>query len=194
VSIATEHEALEEYLAGPEPTAVTPDLDEEQVDRELGRLAGLRRQADDAREVAEARTASINAWLEDRLETLAARATTIEQRLELYHRARLEKDPKALTVSLPSGTLVSKAQEPEWLVTDEKALIEWADEHAPDVVRRKPAPDAEVDRNNMKRELVKRQGRKIVARGIDPNTGEKAPGLEVVARDRSFRADTSDVE
>lgn len=164
-----------------EPVAL-PDLDA--VNRELRRVAKIRRERDTFKELVEAEIARIRAVLEHRTETLNAQESWHLDRLRRYHEAALRLDPKAKTIGLPNGSLKARAGQARFVYDDEEACVSWLADNAPDMVRVK----REVDKVRMKARLAVLDGHAVSA------DGEIVPGVSVLPGETSFTVDTGEVE
>jgi hypothetical protein len=185
MSVAESWQALEDDLCGPEPDYEAPPVeipDLAEANRELARLARVRRQRATDREIAEAQIAQVEKWLEARDAHHQARAEYHLERLRHFHEAALTLDPTAKTLSLPNGTLRARALQPEWDF-DEDKFLPWAFENMTDAVRLR-AP--EVDKAAAKAQLTRRDEKgRAVAYGITDD-GETPPGVTVTERGLSF--------
>lgn len=136
------YDDLDAFLVGDEDELREPLLgDVEHVERLLRGLAWRHRKIAQARSLVESETARLAEWLaeqEKRYDT-----SFHLQVLEGYHRARLADDPKARTISLPSGTLTARAGQPSWQV-DAEVFVPWALKALPDAVRTKHEPDKQA--------------------------------------------------
>lgn len=109
---------LDEFLAGPDPdfdADPEPPQDADEADRRLRRLAKVRAEIAQVEEDAAREFDRINEWAERRYQVLHGRARWLQAGLEMWHRAVLADDPSRKTISLPCGTLKSRAQQPEWV-------------------------------------------------------------------------------
>lgn len=98
-------------------------------------LAHLRQQADEWR-------APIDAWLERQSRPLLALRAFMGAHLERYALERREANPKAKTLTLPSGRVLTSYVPPKVVVTDQDQLVEWAVANRVDQavrVKREPA-------------------------------------------------------
>lgn len=165
-----------------EPTEV-PDAFE--ANRALGWLARERRERAALRDVAAAQIEQVEHWLEA-AEAKHVRAIEYHlARLANYHAAVLRENPKSKTIDLPNGVLRARAQQPEW-VFDDETFIAWALLHAPEAVRQPDPPAPEVDKNEAKALLTRKdeKGRTLKV-GITED-GETPPGVTVTPRDPKF--------
>jgi hypothetical protein len=194
MSITESWQSLEESLLGDEDFDIAaepvqvPDADE--ANRTLLRVARVRRARANDEEVAAAQIAQVRTWLAARRALHESAESYHLERLHRYHAAVLARDPKAKTISLPAGMLVSRSQAPVWTFEAE-LFIAWANEHAPEIIRYKPAPAPEVDVTAAKALLTRRDTRgHVLAWGVTED-GETPPGVSVEHRERRFEVEAS---
>jgi phage host-nuclease inhibitor protein Gam len=165
-----------------QPPSELPDLDA--VNRELRRVAKIRRDRVTYEELAEAEMVRLRAALDARREHFARMEQWHLDRLRRYHEAALSIDPKAKTVQLPNGTLKARAGQPRW-ESETDTFVEWARAHgAADLLRVTYAPDKVAVKNR----LAVSDDHAVTA------DGEIGPGVTVSPADTSFTVDTSEVE
>lgn len=183
--------SLAEALDGADDEEIVAPESREHVDRLLGRLARVRTARDRDVADAEVRRAQIDAWLEARLAVHDNATQHIEAVLTAWHEYLLGLDPKAKTVSLPNGTLKSRARSASIKVTDEATFIEWAKANAVELVRTRvtEAPDRTVVAATFEIAVV--DGEPIV---VNPTTGERPPGCTVDPGGRSFSIEVTQPE
>ena len=185
---------LDEFLMGDEPDWDSPPeapRDADRADEQLRRLVKVRAEMAQIGHHAQAQIERIREWHARRVEVLANRERWLAEGLEMWHRAVLAEDPTRKTISLPCGTLKSRAQQPEW-VFDDEAFIAWASEHAPSLVR-VPEPKPAVDKAAAKKALLTVE----VGEGVHSiltEEGEVVPGVMVEVRGRSFSVVTEEVD
>jgi hypothetical protein len=180
-------ESLAALLEGAEPPwDETPEAppDADRADSMLRRLARLQLEQHRIDEQRRRLIATANEWADHELNTREAQVAWLKASLGGYLRGIYERTG-TMSLRLPAGQLTSRKAREEWVIVDEPALLAWAAEHLPKVIRQ-PAP--ELDRNALKAELTQRdeQGRPI-AFGITAD-GEVAPGLRVDLGERHFDA------
>lgn len=187
---------LNEFMMGDEPDLAAvpePPRDAEDANRKLRRIAALHARIAEHDALHQAETRRLDEWL-DRVETpLRRQIRWLAEGLEMWHRAVLADDPARKTISLPCGTLKSRAQQPAWEFDDE-VFIPWAQKWAPDLVR-VPEPRPVVDRTQAKKALN-------VPDDLQPGEsthaydaqGDIPPGVTVTARPPSFTVVTEVVE
>lgn len=183
--LADTHEDLARWLAEPdEHPEDLPDptvLDEDRVNRMIRGVAWRRRRLQDALQVAEAERARIDAWLEDQQRRWATAG--LEAVLADYHRARLaDGGPK--TISLPAGSLKSRALPARWDINPE-VFLPWAAEHASGLIRTRH----DVDKQAAKKALVAVDGA-----AVDPASGEQVPGVTITDGGTGFTVVVDDGE
>ena len=168
-----------------------PPLDVNVATARLARLGRLEQTLAETVRAAQVRKDQIDAFVDREFERIGRETSWLRESLRRYHEAVLRLDATRKTLHLPTGDLISRMGQAEWMIVDEAALIDWLDAHAPAAVRRPPpvAPPASVDRNAMKAALVRRDGNTVVAYGLDPETGERPPGLIVNDPERRFTAE-----
>jgi len=181
LSAAAIGSADEGYI--PNGTPVEP-LDHDQANRLLFSLRQTEAEADQFRDVAEKMIADIRAEADRHIETLLDKADWCRGSLELFHRKELAQNPKAKTIQLPCGTLVSSAQQPEWDIDDD-TYMKWALERNPetDTVKFPPPPDPKVMRTEVKKEF--KDAAVSDGKVVLPD-GEVVPGITVTERGRKF--------
>jgi Bacteriophage Mu Gam like protein len=160
MSLAEQYDDLDQHLIGDEAELTEPHLgDEAHVERLLRGLAWRNRKIAQARELVESERQRLAEWLEEqehRYDT-SFHLTVLEG----YHRARLADDPKAKTISLPSGTLTARTGQPKWDI-DAETFIPWALANRGDhLLRVKHEPD----RAEMKRTLTIEGGNAVTDNG-----------------------------
>jgi hypothetical protein len=192
-AISDLYEDLDGLLSGPEPdydAEPEPPADADRADQMLRQLARLQRERDDALELAAAERARIDLWLSATTERITKRQAWYRQSLEQYHRAVLAHDPQRTTIRLPFGSLVARAQQPEWAYEDEAAFIAWATESYPTLLRQPDPPAPAPDKVAVKKALEV-PGRHAPGAQVQPVTldGELVPGVVVTIRDRRFNAE-----
>lgn len=104
--------------------------------RKLARIRKL--QAENAEVAAEERR-RIDEWVTRENDKLERHAQFFEGHLTDFHRRELEADPKAKTISLPTGKLESKARQPKVIIDDVDEFIAWASKERAEFVRMTPA-------------------------------------------------------
>lgn len=186
---------LDEFMMGDEPdydAEIEAPRDADEVDRRLRRLAKVRAEIAQVEEHAARQIDQVNAWAEARYDVLHGRARWLAEGLEMWHRAVLADDPSRKTISLPCGTLKSRAQQPVWEFDDVDAFLAWAREHRPELVRVKEEPN----RAEAKRVLLVPDDLLpgVVASPYDDPSDEMVPGVTVTARPPSFTVTTEEVE
>jgi phage host-nuclease inhibitor protein Gam len=181
----TIEDEIEEVLSGPEldtsdPPAQPSATEDRQAMFMMRRLARLRAERQRVEQLYTDVLDELELRRRSQLDPIEATIDWLEQALALWHHARLQENPKALTVHLPTGTLVSSKAQPRWTYDDAAAFLEWATTHAADLVRR-PEPKDEIDKNAVKKWLsddkvyeIRDDGRVVIKEG-----GEFVPGVRV---------------
>lgn len=76
----------------------------------------------------------IRQWFDHRARPLQAKQAFFTAHLQAYALARRDADPKAKTLTLPSGAVKTTEQQPKAAVEDEAAVVAWVSCWYPDVV------------------------------------------------------------
>jgi hypothetical protein len=171
---------LDEWLIGDEDDLTDPNPgDLEHVERLLRGIAYREREIARARDFAQAVRDRVAEWLEQE----EKRLSTDHHRLVLegYHRARLAEDPRAKTITLPSGTLTARAGQARWSI-DADYFVPWAQAHAPELVRTKVEPAL----SEAKRALTVDNGNAVT------QDGEVVPGVLVEPGETKFTVKAGD--
>lgn len=185
---------LQDWLAGPDPDWLdTPEpppaaADSTEADRWLRHLGRLDAEAADIERQFADEIERMRAWREDRLSGVDRRRERLRASLAAYHAAVLELDPKAKTITLPSGTLKARAQQDEWTV-DADQFIPWAADNAPDLLR-VPEPQPAPDKTALKQavDVVRLSDGTLVPVTAE---GEPVPGVVVIERGPKFTVEAS---
>lgn len=83
--------------------------------------------------------ARIHQWFTQRAKPLEAKVAFMSAHLERYALYRRDADPKAKTLTLPSGKVSTTAQRPKVVVdTTSPDAMDWAEKHAPDAIESTP--------------------------------------------------------
>jgi len=152
----------------------------EQAEWCLRQISRLMREQDEIESTAQAEIEKITTWENDQTESIQKSISFFENLLIDYHRQVLQKDPKAKTIKLPSGRLEARKAQPEYL-RDKETMLPWVEQNRPEYIVVKK----DIDWSGLKKILKYRNGT-----GIDPDTGEVVPGLNVVDRGINFRVKT----
>lgn len=102
---------------------------------------------------------------------LLARVHDLEMQVHYVAIGLLERDPKVKSWKLPHATIQTTRRQPEILVEDEKALIAWAKDAAPELLYEVP----KVDKRAVKTRLTILPDERTV---VTP-AGETVPGVVV---------------
>lgn len=154
--------------------------DKEQAEWCLRQISRLMREQDEIESIAQAQIEKITTWKNDQTESIQKSISFFENLLIDYHRQVLQKDPKAKTIKLPSGRLEARKAQPEYL-RDKETMLPWVEQNRPEYIVVKK----DIDWSGLKKVLKFQNGT-----GIDPDTGEVVPGLNVVDRGINFRVKT----
>ena len=163
-----------------EPTEL-PDLDS--VNRELRRVAKIRRDRQTYEELADAEMSRLRAALTARREHFERMEQWHLDRLRRYHQAALAiGGPKTLT--LPNGALKARAGQPKWEI-DSETFVQWARSNgAAELLRVSYSPDKVAVKNRLA----------VADDHAVTGGGEIVPGVTVLPAVDSFTVDTSEVE
>jgi hypothetical protein len=135
----------------------------------------------------------IDEWFDRQFDKRRHQIEWLTRSLTAYHAGVFARSQQA-SISLPYGSLGSRAQQPEWSYPDEQAFMAWAREHAPSLVRTPPQPADEIDRAEAKRLLTRRDAKdKPIEFGVTAD-GERPPGLLVISRDRKYAIELTEGE
>lgn len=138
-----EIELYDDEAIGEEPSEIINEAD---ANRALYFVRRARQRKQRAAELAAVEAVRIKSWLDQETE-IAERAENFWiQSLNDYHAAMLTRDPKAKTLRFPEGTLKATVPTRPMVEYDADALLEWAKENRPEIVRTK----YELDRNALK--------------------------------------------
>jgi hypothetical protein len=155
-----------------QPENYTPEASEHwkvdgirSADWAVRKLAELRAARAERVALVAAETARLQEWLTEEGQKDAPVLAYFEAVLREWHQEQLEVNPKAKTISLPSGKLVAR-KNPASFRVDPEQFLPWALEHRPEWVRTKVEPAVAA---------VK----KAVDVAYDPETGEAIPGLVI---------------
>lgn len=177
--------ALHEHDMGTETVPVPENID--QADWLVRKLARLRRMMADHDALAVRRSAQIAEWHGEVNGRLEREARFFEEALASYHRALLDDDPKRKSVSLPAGTLKARKHPDTWTV-DAGPFLEWAREHAPELVRVKEEPN-KADLKKWAIVAVDDDPLVTDYRAIARDSAEPIPGVTVTPGDIGFTVD-----
>lgn len=127
-------------------------------------------------EVAADRIQAVRDWQEAENGKLKGEIDYFEGLLRTWHMSQVELDPKHnKTITFPDGK-ISVRQLPGTLQVDDETFIPWALLNRPEWVRTKHEP--------VKAEIKK-------AGAVDAETGELAPGVELVPGEMSWKVETA---
>lgn len=183
-------EIIDELLSADLPSEDAEDIpplrDAEEASRTLRRIRRIRRAAVQELGAAEAEIARLERFVEERRAHWEAMERFHVERLQRWHEAILRDAPERKTIRLPAGTLVTRAQQPEWSF-DEAVFVEWAQHHLPSVLRPPVPRPPSIDRAAAKRLLTRWDGRSRQY-GVVTDDGSVVlpPGVKVVERGTRF--------
>jgi hypothetical protein len=193
----TSQPSLDDFLSGVEPDfdaePVAP-ADEVTVQRWLYRLARLNDEADKVRIRAKLERETVDLWERDTLAPLLKQQTWLEAALAAFHRAVHARERSegrqrlTATIKFPTGRLKSKAVHGgvEWVWENDGAeTLAWAVANGrTDLYHDKPVL-LKVDTKNTLKPLPGSEGQLVEV--VDPNTGEKVPGVHCEVVERTYR-------
>jgi hypothetical protein len=130
----------------------------------------------------------LKAWQADANRDLQFEVEYFESILRHWHESQIEADPqdaeawkreKNKTIKLPAGELSIAKNPPSLVVTDEPTFIEWATAQQPEWIK-------------VERTVTRKPIAAVIkeAKGIDPETGEVAPGVRIDNGDMRWKAVT----
>ncbi|HEV2896118.1 MAG TPA: host-nuclease inhibitor Gam family protein, partial [Actinomycetota bacterium] len=155
------------------------------ANRAMRQLAKVRRHLEEVDAAVRATAERAKAWADDEHRRAEFLVALLENRLEGFHRVRVERDGKdAITIRLEHGSLTSNAGQATWSYPDEDAFLAWARENAPDLVNQPEPPPARPFRDKVKA-LFKghiKDGKAVT------EDGEVVPGLVVHDAVRKYEA------
>jgi hypothetical protein len=183
----------DQLIAGTD--AEVADIDEGDLltaDRLLRAIYRIEHDRDDYIEVAAAEMDELRVGIEDAKTNAQAQLDRLYATLERFHRAVLEKHPNRLSIKLPSGTLTSTAQQPEWEWEGDGAVFrDWcrANDHS-DLLTVPQLPDPKVKVADAKAALtlpiVDADGKEIGREYGKFVDGTEPPGVKITDRGRKF--------
>lgn len=118
--------------------------------------------------------------------------TYFEGRLRFWHAVETD-GRKTKTVELPGGKLTARKGSVRAIVEDEKAAVEWLEDHAPDaIVYRDPT----VDKAKIKTAFGTKVDAELPGQypAVDAETGEVVPGVSLERGEPSFTVTLTDLE
>ncbi len=96
------------------------------LDLKMWRLQKLEAQAEDIKRLVDIEISRIKFWHAAQTAELDEQIASLTAELVAYHESELEVNPKATTISLPHGKLVSSESAARVEVEDLERLIKWA--------------------------------------------------------------------
>lgn len=178
----TAEDEIEQVLSGPEPAySESPDkampVEEVQAMYYLRRLHRLRAERERIEAMFDKLIEELNERRSAQVDPLKVSIGWLEQALALWHHARVQEDPKATTIHLPSGTLRSAKAQPRWTYDDAAAFLEWARANATAAIRTPETKDeiAKVEAKKLLDPMIE----VVDGRAVVKETGEMIPGLKI---------------
>ena len=143
--IVPDWDDLDDFLAEalPEDLELVPDpetIDEELAGRMLRRAALIKAEGQRIVARAEAESARIKEWHDERMAVLENQLAWVDRSLEGFMRRVNVEDPKVKTVNLPNGKLSLRSARTRVEVNAE-IFVPWAQEKAPELLRIKYEAD-----------------------------------------------------
>lgn len=135
----------------------------------MRKLAALKKRQDEIDSVAKQEIAHIENWHLVESGKMVADMNFFSHILTEYARAEREANGRK-SISLPAGTVTSRASSERIDFADVDAFLAWATPNAPSLIQTRREPD----KASVKQALTIHDGKVI-----DPTTGEIVPGLEV---------------
>jgi hypothetical protein len=187
-------EELAEWMVGQLDADDEPSeglVDQTVANAILRRVGMLERRLELREEVYEAERQRLEQYIEHQRATLGEAIERDRHWLAGWHNAQLGphgRGPK--TIELPAGRLKAANQQPEYVIEDVGAFLAWAEEHAPELVRRPepkfppPAPDKVAIKKRVAPALKERKD----WRPGDVVRFEDVPGVAVTMRGPKFEA------
>ncbi|SKB01148.1 Bacteriophage Mu Gam like protein [Caloramator quimbayensis] len=127
--------------------------------------------------VIKAKIEQLNAALKKAQEKRDSEENFFKYKLYKYFKTVKTKDTKTQKVySLPSGKLIEKMQQPEY-IKDEEKLLEWAEKNCPENIKIKKSVDWAILKKNIEM---------INGLAINKNTGEVIEGITIQEREPKF--------
>lgn len=126
--------------------------------------------------------AQLKARQEEQLISIDRKIEWHEKTLESYMRQLNAADPKLSSKAMPSGRVALRKAQPLFKVTDEDALLAWAEAVAPETVK----VERTIRKNELKKVANYRNGEANEAVVALTEEGEVIPGLVVVHRHKTF--------
>lgn len=120
-------------------------------------------------------------WQDEQTDRLAREQQHWEAILIEYHRSVLAEDDDAISIKLAHGVLSSRKQPDKWDF-DDKTIIAWAADNAPEFVRVKE----EVDKALIKKTVVAGLNGEVAM----PADETHVPGISVTVGERRFEVST----
>ena len=156
--------------------------DDQQAAWAMRKLASLRRRQAEIDRTAKAEVDRIEAWHVHQSAALVADTNYFTGLLTEY--ARVERDAHdRKTVSLPHGTIKSRAGGERVDVTDADAFVAWAERSAPTLVRVRVEPDKAAVKAAF-------TGDPETGAVLDPTTGEVVPGVSITRTEITYTIET----
>lgn len=160
--------------------------DDSQAEWALRKLGKAREAALRVDRLADDQIAQVEAWRDQQQAALAPDIGFFTGLLEDWHRRTLSDDAKAKSVTLPSGTLKSRAGQARIVVTNDNDVLEWlTGDELDDLMPEKPA-ERRPALSAWKKAVKAERFAVVDGRLVDAETGEVVPGVTVEQGTRTF--------
>lgn len=177
--------SLDEYDVSPEPVGENRETfrveNDSQAAWAMRKLRAIRTKQAEAEAIAHAEHERIEAWLADAKKATSGDEAFFEGLLIAYAmRQRVTENRKSIT--LPHGSIKSRAAQPSVKVADADAFIMWAKTYGPEFIRTKVEPDLSAIRRDC--DLSGNEA-------VNMATGEVVPGVIIQQRDATFSVEVN---
>jgi phage host-nuclease inhibitor protein Gam len=183
--VSTAERSLSEHLEEGHDEERFRVRDKASAEWALRKVAHRRKVLAEEEALYEAERHKLDAWIEERRERAEKDTQYLCDLLEEFHRAQLAEDPKAKTISLPSGKLTARKAPDKWEF--DEGFLAWARTAAPELIRTKEEPD----RQAAKRLLIARHASDGGAGIAVTPDGELVQGLAILPGDLAFKVEVA---
>lgn len=153
------------------------------VTHTLAQMRRIQEQIASFEERAQAERERVEWWLSNVTEALRNKLAAAESMLTTYHESQFDQDSKKISIKFPGGTLKSRGTKDLWQVSDEEAVVKWAKESRPELVK--------VTESLRKGDANKVFGA-FKGKVIDTETGELIPGTDILPGSREYWVKVND--
>jgi phage host-nuclease inhibitor protein Gam len=154
---------------------------DEQATWAIRKLRSLRSRKAEIDKIAADEEQRIRDWRDDALSSLTGDDAYFAGILIDYARRQRDAEGRK-SISLPYGTIKSRAAQPRVQVTDPAGFMAWARASHPDMIRIKEEPDLTA---------IKAAADISGSQAVDPSTGEIIPGVAVEQRDATYTVEVT---